>query len=113
MGKRAAHLKGIKRHTLVPSGSHFCEPVLWVPWIYHGTMKAIVEVQVVAVNSKSFRTVTQNYPGALQLCADYAMSYVRKMTASAASPRGIWDISPELIEELSEAHDEYTSEVYI
>merc|ERR1712110_1091585 len=48
--------------TVVNDNSHFCEIVLWTPWVYQGKMESVLESELLSLGSQDFQRVANEHP---------------------------------------------------
>merc|ERR1712048_1530628 len=70
--RRAKGVHEVMRFVTVEPNCSFCETVLWTPWVHRGTMKALIESDLVALSSQKFRDVTMSHPEVMWHAKKYA-----------------------------------------
>jgi len=77
----------------VEAGQFFCEAILWVQaWLHRGTMRALVESELIAIDGERFREVTLSYPRALVLGCTYASEFMRTLEDGLDKHGFVWDL---------------------
>jgi len=95
--RRAKGIKSVRRTSSIPVGCSCCEAVLWVPWVTRGTMKAVIESDVVALSSAKFRQVTTSHPDALCNAHEYAQDFLYALKREARENLNVWDVAVEIL----------------
>mmetsp|Transcript_16451 Transcript_16451/g.47656 ORF Transcript_16451/g.47656 Transcript_16451/m.47656 type:complete len:820 (+) Transcript_16451:79-2538(+) len=95
--RRERGVKDVRRITVVEQGSFFCETVLWMPWVHRGTMKALIEAEIIAMDSAKFREVTRAHPTVARHARRYAVSYREELVKQIDRGRDMWDLPSDLI----------------
>jgi hypothetical protein len=67
------------QHTdIVGRKSHFCEVVLWTPWVYQGKMESVLECELLALATQDFQRVANDHPNMkMQIMVAYGMEFVK------------------------------------
>lgn len=74
-------------------GQYFCEAALWVQaWYHRGTMKALVESELVVLDHHRFAEVTQWHPQAMACSCEYARQFLINMQADMMKFGQVWDV---------------------
>merc|ERR1712190_519470 len=75
--------------------SQWCsEGSMWLRWIHFGTMSAMVESDVIVINSEKFREITMSNGSVFSMSQKYAEDFLRN---SCDSSGYAWDISLDLL----------------
>uniref|UniRef100_A0A7S2QCX8 Cyclic nucleotide-binding domain-containing protein n=1 Tax=Zooxanthella nutricula TaxID=1333877 RepID=A0A7S2QCX8_9DINO len=96
--RRVKGIKSAKRLTMVPEGTVFCEAALWVPWVHRGRMKAVIESDVVGIDSEKFREVTLAHPEVTWHACRYSRMFLDEMREEALKHSMVWDLPRPLME---------------
>jgi len=68
---------------ILQTGSHFCEAVIWTPWVHQGTLVADVESELLAVDSGKFREVVGRFHADVWIMQKYGAEFVLRMNEKA------------------------------
>jgi len=86
-----------KRFIMVREGTWYCEACLWVPWVHHGTMAALIESEIITLNSDLFRQVALEHSQVFQECKNYAVAYLDHLQEWKQTHGRIWDMAQDVI----------------
>jgi hypothetical protein len=87
--------KAETRAITVRKGYWFCEPALWLPWVHRARMKAMIEADLIYLDSVRFRDSTACHPSVRALCCSHAAQFYSHLNAR---PGDVWDVPPELLD---------------
>eukprot|EP00929_Paragymnodinium_shiwhaense_P055186 TRINITY_DN27679_c0_g1_i1.p1 TRINITY_DN27679_c0_g1~~TRINITY_DN27679_c0_g1_i1.p1 ORF type:complete len:998 (+),score=148.04 TRINITY_DN27679_c0_g1_i1:95-3088(+) len=94
---RRSKMKSIRRFVTLREAQWCCETVLWAPWIHHGTMSAMIECEVIRLDSAKFRSVCIAHLGVFKYAQAYAMEYLENLIAITEHGNWNWDVPSELM----------------
>lgn len=86
-----------RRAMLVSSGQFFSDAVLWVPWVYRGTMGALIESDIVVLDATKFRTTTVEHRDVFQTAKVYAQRCYDKIQQARNEYGCAWDLPPQVV----------------
>merc|ERR1719265_1074080 len=98
-----AHLRRI---VIMDKKPWFCEAVLWIPWYTRGTMRALIESELILLDRIRFRDITVAHGTATRLSRGYAPMYVQHLTETAQKYGQVWDIDIDLLLQEREGDDD-------
>merc|ERR1712228_744115 len=81
----------------VTHGEWFCEATLWMHWIHRGTMCALVDSELIALDSKFFRKVTIENVDVFRNSKVYAKEFLQCMEDALQRHGSVFDLPPETI----------------
>jgi len=90
--KRKALKSSRKRVLKVEKRAWFCEGVLWVNWMHQGTMRALVESEMEALDGHKFCEVTTQQPEVFDLAKERAMEFLALVQKYVQLGRRVYDI---------------------
>lgn len=89
--------KVLKRLVMIDKGRWFCEAVLWVPWCTRGTMRSLIESELIAIDKKRFEDVTVSHPSATKEACSYAIHFVERLTKTVENYGQAFDLEIEML----------------
>lgn len=95
--RREKGIKGVRRLSVLRAGNSFCEAVLWMPWVHRGTMRALIESDLVLLDSRQFREVTLAHPDVAWHAKEQAKSFLEDVQHECCIYGQVWDIPSRLI----------------
>merc|ERR1740123_1276591 len=81
-----------KRASTVQKKTWFCEGALWVNWLHQGTMRALVESEMEALDTQKFCEVTTQQPEVYELAEERALEFLAMLQKYGQLGRRVWDI---------------------
>eukprot|EP00747_Dinoflagellata_sp_TGD_P136730 gnl/TRDRNA2_/TRDRNA2_175590_c1_seq6.p1 gnl/TRDRNA2_/TRDRNA2_175590_c1~~gnl/TRDRNA2_/TRDRNA2_175590_c1_seq6.p1 ORF type:complete len:306 (+),score=34.07 gnl/TRDRNA2_/TRDRNA2_175590_c1_seq6:24-920(+) len=79
------------------SGSWFSEAVLWTPWIHRGDMKCVLDCNLTALDSTTFREVMKKHTSVLNMPRRYAHAFLEVLMADILDTDGCGDLQSSLL----------------
>mmetsp|Transcript_1421 Transcript_1421/g.3294 ORF Transcript_1421/g.3294 Transcript_1421/m.3294 type:complete len:767 (-) Transcript_1421:227-2527(-) len=76
--------------------SYFCEHSLWLPWTHRGTMGALTDSELLALDSAKFRQITTEYKDIFQSSKAYALQFVHDLEEFSDTHGCAWDLPKEV-----------------
>jgi len=76
--------------------SYFCEHSLWLPWTHRGTMGALTDSELLALDSAKFRQITGEYKDIFQSAKAYAFQFVEYLEEFSDTHGCAWDLPKEV-----------------
>jgi hypothetical protein len=73
------------QETLLSKGQWCCEAVLWCPWVYHGTLRAKIECELISLEAEKFRKVVTEHFIHLCFAQTYGLAFVQCLNDAAKS----------------------------
>jgi len=71
------YARGLEPNQFVTAGDWVAEAVLWTNWIHRGTLRALVECRLLAVNAPDFMNIMVTFPSSHG--AEYAKTFVESL----------------------------------
>jgi len=95
--RREKGVKGVARFSIVRAGTTLCEAVLWMPWLHRGTMRALIETELVELKSQKFREVTLAHPDIAWHAKKQALAFIEELQSDTGLYGCVWDIPTRLM----------------
>jgi len=80
----------------------FCEAVLWTKWLHCGRMEAVVETELIVVNSESFRKIMASDYSSWGLAREYAVVFVQSLNDKTTADMAVHDIHEDMASKFEE-----------
>lgn len=94
--RRIASIPLFSRVLTLSKDSYFCEHPLWLPWYHRGTMGALTDSVLLALDSEKFRQITGEYKDIFQIARAYAHQMVQDLQDFSDAHGCAWDLPKEV-----------------
>lgn len=85
---------GARKTARVQKDMWSCEGVLWMPWFHRGSMLAMIESDVVALNSAAFRKVTLTHASVYVFARRCAEQFRKELQNTT---KAVWDVTEDIM----------------
>lgn len=85
------------RYVVLTRDEWFCENALWTPWMHHGLMKTLTEVNMVTLHVSDFHATVRAHPELFLVGRNYARGFVAVMNDPDESRPFTWDVPWEIM----------------
>lgn len=94
--RKIANIPLFTRVLTLSKDSYFCEHPLWLPWYHRGTMGALTDSELLALDSLKFRQISTEYKDIFQIAKAYAQQMVQDLQDFSDVHGCAWDLPKEV-----------------
>lgn len=94
--RKIASIPLFARVLTLSKDSYFCEHPPWLPWYHRGTMGALTDSVLLALDSEKFRQITGEYKDIFQIAKAYAHQMVQDLQDFSDAHGCAWDLPKEV-----------------